>query len=183
MASATVKLAWDYRGVRVAPSGGDGQTYEATAAWLAELGCNEVQDWGCGTAWARKIFVQRGIRYVGLDIAPGFADEIVNLVNFVGQTDGIVMRHVLEHNYAWKDILRNALASCRHLALVIFTPFTRGEECRLAWNAREGVPDLSLNKTELTGILEQWKEKRLKTPTQYGEETIFFVGGERDAVL
>jgi hypothetical protein len=57
--------------------------------------------------------LQRGIRYVGLDIAPGFADEIVNLVNFVGQTDGIVMRHVLEHNYAWKDILRNALASCR----------------------------------------------------------------------
>jgi len=184
MSAEAVKPGWDYKRLYVAPSGGDGRTYEEAAAWLAALDCHIVQDWGCGTAWAKKFFMQRGIRYVGLDYAPGYADEIRDLAEYVGETDGIVMRHLLEHNFTWKVILRNALASCRHLALVIFTPFTRGAEPThvIAWNRLEGVPDLSLNKAELTGNFGLWAERRLETPTQYGEETIFIVQGARHAV-
>jgi hypothetical protein len=85
------------------------------------------------------------------------------------------MRHVLEHNWGWRSILRNAVNSFRHrMALVVFTPFGDSEMKLLD---QDGIPDLALNKTEVLSYFNGLSvtEERIQSNTQYGEETIFYI--------
>lgn len=134
-----------------------------------------IEDWGCGTAWAKK-FVKQG-RYVGVDGTwSPHCDLVTDLRTYKSKAEAILIRHILEHNWRWKEILANAMASFqKKFALILFTPFA--EETKpigMSWGT---VPDLSFKKEDLLGFLKPhtFTEESLKTATQYGVEHIFYV--------
>lgn len=149
-------------------------TYEMGADFLAD--CAMVEDWGCGKGWMRKL-IEPG-RYRGLDGSrTPFADEVVDLAAYRSTVEGIFIRHVLEHDYRWREILGNAVASfTRKLVLVVFTPM--GVETKeIAFAPDPGVPDISFAEADLVAFFAglRWRGERMESATQYGTETIFFV--------
>ena len=83
-------------------------TYGIAAEFLRD--CSFVEDWGCGMGWMRTLVSPE--RYRGIDgTKTPFSDAVVDLVKYRSKVSAVFMRHVLEHNYRWADILDNALAS------------------------------------------------------------------------
>lgn len=170
---------WDgwYRGLKDEPQAyGDTTTYDLGALWLAD--CPFVADWGCGKGWFRQCLKPEQ-RYYGLDGSKTpFADEIVDLATYRGASSGIFMRHVLEHDYRWMNILDNAVASFTdRMFLAVFTPMSDLTH-EITFANDPGVPDLSFSMEDL---FKRWLDKAewtfqaLETNTQYGVETAFFL--------
>ena len=85
------------------------------------------------------------------------------------------MRHVLEHNHNWSNILANAVNSFKkRMVLIIFTPFT--DKTRQIAKSTD-IPDISFRKEDLTEFFKQFKytEESLETDTQYKTEHIFYI--------
>jgi hypothetical protein len=162
---------WDYAGVEQFPYDEE-TTYVKGMEFLD--GHGKIEDWGCGTAFARR-FAKRS-KYVGIDSsASDYLDIKADLQDYKSDADCVFMRHVLEHNWGWRKILRNAIESFRRrMVLVIFTPF---DERETKLEDRDGVPDFALDKTEILSYFAglDVREERLKTRTEHGEETIFYV--------
>lgn len=152
-------------------------TYLLAEEWLAGL---HVEDWGCG--YARfKDFHKGG--YVGVDGTAGWADHVADLTTHRNPTEGLLLRHVLEHNHDWRAILRNAIASfTKRMVLVIFTPDSgiRNSEKVLAHVSALGVDDLALphwtiEHEFLVQPCEVVTKTHLPTATGYSGETIWLV--------
>lgn len=162
---------WDYSHLTEPFAYGPDTTYEAAAKFLEG---GPVEDWGCGTCYARKFFPKG---YVGVDRANTFADVVGDLRYLKIRPDKfILLRHVLEHNEDWEKILGNAVSSSKKLAIVVFTPF--GEETKIInWteNQRGKVPDISFRKEDLTRYFPKFTEQSFETGIAYGAETLFCV--------
>ena len=107
-----------------------------------------------------------------------YADEICDLTKRESSVDGIFIRHILEHNYNWQDILANAVDSFRkRLVLIMFTPFGKSTVPLV----RNALLDLSFRKEDITGYFEglNVREEHLdSTDTQYKLEHVFYVSKE-----
>jgi hypothetical protein len=162
------------------------ETYRLGDDWLAT--CESIEDWGCGRGWFGKYFrtqpgVYRGLD-VGVDSVAGvnpFADEIVDLRTYRSKVPGIFMRHVLEHNYDWRQVLANAVASfTERMFLVIFTPWsTTGQTEILKVNDDplydEPNPTLSFDRDELLALIGpdvKVEVQELETGTEFGVEHV-----------
>lgn len=166
------------------PKIGDSISFSKGFEWLQS--CKTIEDWGCGAGGFKRLFHSSiPIKYIGLDGSDTpFADQKLDLI-YYRRTDndlvpGIFMRHVLEHNYQWKDILLNALSSfSEKFCLILFTPFSDSDTKEIAHNAPHGVdvPDLSFNLNEITDILQQhnciFTLETINTSTGYNVEHIF----------
>ena len=171
------KWDWWYRNVKQMTSFryGNTITYELGEDFLKNL---DVEDWGSGTGAFKRI--HKG-GYLGIDgsITP-FVDKLVDLRNYTSSVDGIMMRHVLEHNYEWEKVLDRAISSFkRRFCLVIFTPFSTHTKV-IAQNKKHGVdvPDISFSKKDIEKHFKdlKWKlTENIKTKTGYGVEHIYFV--------
>lgn len=151
---------------------GSTETYQIGADFLAD--CDTVEDWGCGKGFMRTLIDP--VRYRGIDGSQTpFADEVADLVGYRSSVDGVFMRHVLEHDWRWAQILSNAVESAqRKLVLVLFTPIADTTH-EISWNDDPGVPDISFSIDDLEAhILDKFdlEYRQLKTATQYGEETV-----------
>lgn len=157
----------------------DTVTYKLGADFLAD--CKTVEDWGSGKGWF-STFIEAG-RYRGIDGSESkFADEVVDLATYTSSTEGLFMRHVLEHSYRWEQILNNAIASfSKRMVLVIFTPFAEETQV-IALNSEPEVPDISFRREDITNCFKDcdWSSEDLFTPTQYSTESIFFISKQVD---
>jgi hypothetical protein len=148
-------------------------TYELGAQWLA--GCDRIEDWGCGRGWLSRLIPPD--RYCGIDGSrTPFADVIADLAVYRSTVPGVFIRHVLEHNRQWAEILDNALASAtERLFVAIFTPLAE-RTLQIAFASDLGVPDISFRLADLTDRIDAagfgWTAETLETPTQYGVETV-----------
>lgn len=159
-------------------------TYRMAASFFADV--DVVEDWGCGRG-GFKIFCLS--KYVGVDGSrTPFADKVVDLCTYQTRVDGVLLRHVLEHNYNWESILSNAIKSfdCK-LCIVLFTPFAESTT-EIAQNRHIGVdvPDLSLARSEIekhfNGL--RWKlVADIATKSQYKVEHIYYVWREPEGFL
>lgn len=155
------------------------------AAGFLDIPGKTVQDWGCGGGYARQFF--KNASYLGVDGTNDFCDVQADLRTYQTNSDGILLRHVLEHNFEWEKILKNAIASCEKLCVIIFTPF--GDETKqVGWNPGYEVPDISFRKEDLTKFFPKYTEETIESPNVYtaphNTETIFYVmceEGEEDA--
>ena len=167
---------WDYAEVARPSAYGDDISYRKAVEFLDGHGA--IEDWGCGTAYAKR-FVTRSA-YAGIDGSPSaFVDKVVDLRSYRSDADCILMRHVLEHNYAWRDILRNAVQSFRkRLVLVVFTPFSADD---VKIGDFQGIPDLKLCKADIVELFRglSVSEEAIASNTLYGAEHLFYV--ERQA--
>ena len=155
---------------------GDATTYVAAAAFLADV--SEVEDWGCGGGGFRQFCLSR---YVGIDGSnTPFADKKVDLCTYRSTAPGILLRHVLEHNYAWEPILDGAVASFqRKLCVILFTPFAEQTK-EIAHNRSLGVdvPDIAFSRHDVERHFDglTWKLlPNIKTQSQYEVEHVYFV--------
>lgn len=152
--------------------GDDDVTYRIAAEFLADCDC--VEDRGCGLGGFRRFCKTR---YVGVDgSASKFADIRADLAIYTSSVEGVLLRHVIEHNYQWQAVLRNALTSAtKKLALVLFTPFA--EETKfISYDPTIDVFDISFAKADIVKELEglRWELlEGLVTKTQYGVEHVF----------
>jgi hypothetical protein len=161
---------------------GDTETYVLGYNFLKT--CDKIEDWGCGTGGFKRFFINNNElnKYIGVDGSKTpFADIKTDLTLYTSDTDGIYMRHVLEHNYDWKIILENACKSFKSkMCLILFTPFT-SETKEIAHNLKHGVdvPDLSFNKDELITIFDKYNIKydffSINNGTGYGVEHVFYL--------
>lgn len=164
---------------------GGAASYQLAAVFLED--CEKVEDWGCGFGTFRRFCLSP--TYVGIDGSDSpAADVIADLREYRSETEGILLRHVLEHNSAgWRRILSNAVESfTKKMVLVIYTPF--GDVTR---NVRREIPPdtkvpvaVSFRKEEITGCI----PAEVSWFTVVGEpldefETIFFLkkGARREA--
>jgi SAM-dependent methyltransferase len=182
--TVTIKAVTAYEGFRVQMVDGwnyadkDQLPYDEETSYRKGIsfldGRGKIEDWGCGTAFAKRFVSQS--EYVGIDGSVSkYVDVVADLQHYASDTECIFMRHVLEHNWGWRSILRNAVNSFRHrMALVVFTPFGDSEMKLLD---QDGIPDLALNKTEVLSYFNGLSvtEERIQSNTQYGEETIFYI--------
>ena len=154
---------------------GDMVTYAKGAAFLKGLA---VEDWGCGAGWFRRY---ADGPYRGVDgSASRFADLVVDLCRYTSSTPGLFMRHVLEHNQDWQQILRNALASfTRRMVLVLFTPLASYTTvlCNREYQPGLFIPEISFARHDLLRDLGPLLvgEESLRTATQYGVEHVFYL--------
>lgn len=165
---------WDnwFRNARSPRAFGRGATYKKAASFLGDLPL--IEDWGCGLAWFRQFVRPEQYRGVDGSCSP-FADLIVDLCEYTSNVDGILIRHVLEHNDDWETVLLNALKSFRQkMCLIVFTPFaattTRTAVQELSPGKR--VPSYSFSKQDLTRHFDgisSWREERV------GSETVFYL--------
>lgn len=154
-------------------------TYELGCKFLND--CFVVEDWGTG-AGGFKRFRPDAIGVDGSN-TPHADKKFVDLVTYTSTCDAIFMRHVLEHNFDWVSILRNALRSAsKKICLVIFTPINEVGSKEIAHNLMHGVdvPDLSLGHNELYGVFEEFGLKKvgmeqIASATGYGVEYIFYL--------
>lgn len=161
---------------------GDTISYELGYNFLNS--CNKIEDWGCGIGGFKLFFYNNNNldKYIGIDGSnTPHADIKTDLITYSSDIDGIFMRHVLEHNYEWKDILNNACKSFKKkMCLILFTPFS-DETTEIAHNLKHGVdvPDLSFNKNDLINIFKShninYELTTINSNTGYGIEHIFFL--------
>lgn len=176
MAEAASGERWDYSAGIV--QYGEDTTYRLGISWLAET-CATIEDWGAGAAYAHR-FVPEGITYTAIDWASSawpWSAVITDVASYHPDPapDGILLRHVIEHNDPWQPVLDNAVATFRkRLALVIFTPF--GEVTRRLTD--QWPVDWSFRKDDLTARFAglHVRDEHADTAVQYGHgEHVFYV--------
>lgn len=157
----------------------DTVTYKKAAEFLKS--CETVEDWGVGGGG----FLRYRPDALGVDGSntPFAQKKNIDLKSYTSKCDGVCIRHVLEHNYCWEQILKNALSSAsKKIVIIVFTPFNETETKEIAHNLIHGVdvPDLSLNRMLFLEIINEYIPKllineKLQTATGYGIEEIFYI--------
>jgi hypothetical protein len=173
---------WDnwYKELGTTPSSykySETETYRIAADFLK--GLETVEDWGVGGGG----FLNHLPTAIGVDGSdtPFAEKKFVDLCNYTTLANGIHLRHVLEHNYNWQKVLKNALYSAVNKVVVtLFIPLSEGKTKELNHNLKHGVdvPDLSISKKQFNDILESFSPKlvevqTLQTPTAYGVEIVY----------
>jgi beta-1,4-mannosyl-glycoprotein beta-1,4-N-acetylglucosaminyltransferase len=154
---------------------GNTLTYRLAGEFLKDMGT--VEDWGCGTGAFKDFYTGR---YVGVDGSKNpFVNKVVDLREYKSDPDGIIMRHILEHNYDWRKILDNALSSFKKkFCLVLFTPFV-DKTGVIAQNKKYGVdvPDIAFKREDVESKLKglKWRMESHRTRTQYRIEHIYYI--------
>jgi hypothetical protein len=143
-----------------------------------------VEDWGCGFGGFQQ-YIGTHQTYVGIDGSKSrFATTIADLSVYRSSADAIHIRHVLEHNPAWRDILHNVLASFTQRAvLTLFTPLAETEQTIARYPNFNGtgveMVDISLPEGELeqafTAANLKVTRRRLRTKTQYKVEHMYLL--------
>lgn len=156
---------------------GHSMSYQIGSQYLSD--CSTVEDWGCGKGWLRLFFPQT-IQYIGLDGSHNkFVDKHVDLEEYTSSVDGIFMRHVLEHNYGWKNVLSNAVKSFeKKMVLILFTPWSEEKTKQIGFTDSVGVPDLSFSRHEIEEHFLNLEYKYIEVPspeTFYGKEYIYLI--------
>jgi hypothetical protein len=163
---------------------GEATTARLAGEWLNIPSIKTVEDWGCGFGGFQQ-YIGAHQTYVGIDGSKSrFATTIADLSLYRSTADAIHIRHVLEHNPAWRDILRNVLASFTQRAvLTLFTPLVEAEKTIARYPNFNGtgveMVDISLPEAELDQAFTAAKlnvtRKRLRTKTQYKVEHMYLL--------
>ena len=155
---------------------GEMETYYMAAELLSDI--KTVEDWGCGVGGFKKFY--KG-KYIGIDGSKTpFTDKIADLRKYTSKVDGILMRHVLEHNYDWEKVLKNAIKSFKKkMVLILFTPFV-SETKEIAHNLQYGVdvPDIAFNPKDIEKNFVgcDWKLiSDIPARTGYGIEHVYYL--------
>lgn len=162
---------------------GDEITYHRAAQFLAD--CEQIEDWGCGFGWFSKIMSGHSDAHVqNLDgTKTDYSDRQVNLCCYRSRAEGILLRHVLEHNHNWRQVLENALHSFqRKLVIVTYTPFTEETHNRGDHEFEDGtrVPVISFRLEDLQECFKKYpeisvSEERIQTNTEFRDERLFYL--------
>jgi 2-polyprenyl-3-methyl-5-hydroxy-6-metoxy-1,4-benzoquinol methylase len=153
--------------------------------FLKAPGIKTVEDWGCGVCILKK-YLKPDQTYIGIDGSDTkYQSVIADLTTYkrIGdKVDAIFMKHVLEHNVQWEQILRNMLESfTKRCVLILFTPFSQETTClntaAYVHSNKDGeivhIPDLSFKKKDLTDIINSYKDISFEYETIASPKTVY----------
>lgn len=133
-------------------------TYNKAAEWLKD--CSLIEDWGCGRAFFSTIFEKGRVRSIDATKNP-HVDLQADMAEYKSQVPGIIIRHMLEHNYDWATILENALGSFQQrMCIIIYTPFItdcfwKVLEIIEKWN---NIPVIAFNREYFESLIKKHPE-------------------------
>jgi hypothetical protein len=108
------------RWTQIRPHYGTLDTYHLAADWLKD--CTDVADWGGSLGFFGEV-LPKSIPYTIVDgTAQSDHQVMADLLDYHVKSDGILLRHVLDHTRDWKRLLHNAMDASRKLVVVTFTP-------------------------------------------------------------
>jgi len=144
------------------------ESYKKSADFLG----NNVEDWGCGTGWAKRYFKN----YKGIDgsLSKGVI-EATDLADYTSEVDNILMREVLEYNIEWKKVLDNVKKSFKKkFCLIISTPFAKETHVH-EWF--RDIPEMQFRKQDILDQFKGYKVKKetIKTDHLYKQDWILYV--------
>jgi hypothetical protein len=157
--------------------------------FLAVPEITSIEDWGCGVCILKK-YLNPDQVYIGIDGSDTkYQSLIADLATYKSKVDGIFMKHVLEHNVQWKQILQNMLESfTKRCVLILFTPFSHETQSLITAYVHTNdngevvqIPDLSFKKEDITDIMDSYKDikyrcETISSPkTSYRIEHIFYL--------
>lgn len=150
-----MKDRWNYNGLGQVQYGSH-DSYQVARNWLDFPGWT-VEDWGCGCAFARHFFTDA--KYVGIDGSQNDYADIcrVDVIERDSKPDGLMLRHVLEHNEHWRELLKNALRCFqKRMVLVFFIPF--GTETKIINRTSDpkypGVVDIQFKRADIQELID-----------------------------
>lgn len=176
MVDETMKHKWDYSGLGEACySDARQESYKKAAEFLGD----DVEDWGCGTGWARQYFK----KYHGIDGSVSRdIHEATDLVTYTSDADNILLREVLEYNTEWKQILDNVKKSFKKkFCLIVSTPFVEKTRIGFWHKSYNGgkIPEMYFNKKDLQDFFPDdeftTREETITTDHLYHQDWIFYV--------
>lgn len=180
MEISNIKVAgrWNHQHHKLPFQYGKLNSYILASEWLKD--CDVVEDWGCGCGFAKQFFNKK---YIGIDGSPSkWCDIVKDLTTYNSNPDGLLMRHVLEHNYNWRIIIKNATSSFKkRMVLVMFIPPGDQDTIynpQICVDVNNGIPDISCCRTDLINIISPFLIKTLTLPKTYNpdiEETLYFM--------
>jgi hypothetical protein len=160
--------------------GGDDTSYIRAGLYLSGPGL--VEDWGCGTTYARRFI---GAPYWGVDgCVSKFTDEQADLAVARKPVPKILMRHALEHNWNWRDILENLLSSFTDRAVLILFLHPGKVDKNISGDDLSDEaewPGLELCEPDLNAILdshpeiEVWREDLITATAPQNYERIYWL--------
>jgi hypothetical protein len=164
---------WDHYYAAPGRLYGDDTTYMMAAAWVRD--CATVEDWGCGERHLEQ-FIRPPAAYVGVDGSGSYADVREDLALRKTTCEGLVMRHVLEHNHNWADILDNAIRSAtKRLFIALYTPEV-AETHPLPRPDVAHCPVIAFRLADIMGRLAGWGRwmpaEKVVTQGDYGQEIV-----------
>jgi hypothetical protein len=111
--------------------------------------------------------------YVGIDGSQSpFADVVTDLAERRTKSEGIVLRHVLEHDYRWTQILENAVASfTKRICIVLFTPLAKSTHVLQVEPEYGDVPVIAFQLSDIVSLVPNWTVYQIPG-SYYGVETI-----------
>lgn len=179
---------WDryYANARDRGVYGDIETARYAADFFNHPYIEIVEDWGCGLGGFKLLLASRQ-QYIGVDGSKSpYADTVADLELYQSTADAIHVRHVLEHNPAWRKILKNALNSFRYrMVLTLFTPWSSATRVIARYpnflGTNRTMVDIAFNRAELLEHLVGYRwtmRENLRTRTQYGIEHVIFIQRE-----
>lgn len=148
-----------------------------------------LEDWGCGICICQKYF-RPDISYTGVDGTKVLETvKVADLNEYKSKVDAIFMRHVLEHNPNWRQMLQNLLDSFTRKAIImVFTPFSKEAHDTSVPSGYVGVnnkgekvsvPDINMVRSDFEEILKKnnvsYAVKEMNTKTVYGMDTVFYL--------
>jgi len=158
-------------------------TARVAGAYLSRDCILTVEDWGCGLGGFKE-YIGAWQDYIGIDGSRSpYADCIADLEKYTSNSDSVHMRHVLEHNPQWEQILYNALCSFRkRMVLTLFTPFNESTQIIARYKnfCGTGVEmiDLGFSRDDIVNQFDDlhwFSIENIRTDTQYGIEHMFFI--------
>ncbi len=156
---------------------GNEETYRKAAEWLDGYG--DVIDIGGGTGYAARFFQKSAYRVVDGSLSK-FNSEPIDAADYRGESDCVLVRHLLEHCFNWLVILTNAVRSFRkRAAIVTFMPLEKDGPTRLVreesvfWGSvdKGPVPVLCLSEPEFLAIVGPYLVRR----EAVGTEEVFYL--------
>jgi len=147
---------------------GDVDSYRMAAAWLRF--CKTVADWGGGGGFFRT-HLQLGTQYVNIDgTQQEGVDIVADLSKYRGESEGILLRHVVDNTPEPWAVLENVLASfTKRLVIVTYTPHAP-ESAVVAY--QHGWPVWHLNHDDLVAAL---GSSFVRSQTTYrGSERLYY---------
>ena len=121
--------------------------------------------------------------YRGIDEKPSpCCDVVADLAAYTSEADGILLRHVLEHDLRWRQPLRNAIQSFRRrMVLVVSTPFVRATEDHRKANGPGSGADVTEIRFCRADLVREFAgcsfrlEENIATDSPFGREHVFYV--------
>jgi hypothetical protein len=155
---------------------GSEETYIMAADWLAP--CATVADWGGAGGYFGR-FLPASCAYTVIDgtYQGNKGTVLANLREYHGESDGILLRHVVDNTLDWRAVLRNAVAAFqKRLAVVTFTPdveTTTMIDKRWGPGKRPGYPYWHFNPDDLRREMEPWLVLECSLQTTHPERVYY----------